>query len=151
MVAIVKCGVCMSLQPPPEDLPYPYETSYIPRLENKADVFFRFQDAFERIAKQGNSRGGGGMSEGGGLVPPGQQQQPGGKHDDDDEEDDDEEEMEEMQQGSGEHLLDGLGLDFTALAAGRGNERRSGPDGDAGDDDADEEIDDEEEEEEEQE
>lgn len=48
-VAIVKCGVCLSLQPTPEDLPYPYETPFVPTLENKADVFFRFLDAFERL------------------------------------------------------------------------------------------------------
>lgn len=48
-VAIVKCGVCLSLEPIPEDLPYPYETPFVPTLENKADVFFRFLDAFERL------------------------------------------------------------------------------------------------------
>eukprot|EP00796_Vickermania_ingenoplastis_P005726 gene5726-4087_t len=52
MLATVRCGVCMMLQPPPDDLPYPYQTSYVPSLENKADIFFRFLDAYERIAKQ---------------------------------------------------------------------------------------------------
>lgn len=54
-IATVKCGVCLSIQPTPEDLPYPYETSYVPELEKKADIFFRFLDAYESIAKKAKS------------------------------------------------------------------------------------------------
>lgn len=56
-IATVKCGVCLSFQPPPPDLPYPYETRFVPSLENKADVFFRFLDAFERISLQNKEQG----------------------------------------------------------------------------------------------
>lgn len=52
-IAVVKCGVCLSLDPIPEDLPYPYHTSFVPELENRADVFFRFQEAFFALVKQG--------------------------------------------------------------------------------------------------
>lgn len=56
-LATVKCGVCLSLQPPPDDLPYPYQTSFVPHLENKADVFFRFQDELERLMKSAGGVG----------------------------------------------------------------------------------------------
>lgn len=49
-LATVKCGYCVSLQPRPAELPYPFETPYVPKLENRADAFFRFSDAYQKLA-----------------------------------------------------------------------------------------------------
>lgn len=71
----VRCTYCMSLRPIPEDLPYPYTTKFIPTLENKADVFFRFSEKYNELLEQqqkeqedrsaGLSTSGGGESGGG--------------------------------------------------------------------------------------
>lgn len=48
----VRCTYCMSLRPVPEDLPYPHVTSYVPSLENKADVFFKFNEKYTALQQQ---------------------------------------------------------------------------------------------------
>jgi transcription elongation factor Elf1 len=48
----VRCTYCMSLRPVPEDLPYPYSTSFVPSLENKADVFFKFNEMYTALLRK---------------------------------------------------------------------------------------------------
>ncbi|RNF26687.1 RNA editing complex protein MP90 [Trypanosoma conorhini] len=48
--AVVRCTYCMSLRPRPLDLPYPFSTSFVPRLENRADVFFKFNELYRGLA-----------------------------------------------------------------------------------------------------
>lgn len=48
----VRCTYCMSLRPIPSDLPYPYTTRYIPSLENKADVFFKFSEKYQSLLQE---------------------------------------------------------------------------------------------------
>ncbi|CCW60778.1 unnamed protein product [Phytomonas sp. EM1] len=48
-VALVKCTHCLSLKPRPAELPFPYATPFVPRLENKADAFFRFSEAYRKL------------------------------------------------------------------------------------------------------
>ncbi|CAD2215222.1 hypothetical protein AGDE_13617 [Angomonas deanei] len=38
--------------------PYPYETSYVPRLETVADCFFRFQHVYEDLTKKAQAEHG---------------------------------------------------------------------------------------------
>lgn len=51
-LATVKCIYCIALKPRPVDLPYPYTTEYVPRLENKADAFFRFNEAYQKLLQE---------------------------------------------------------------------------------------------------
>ncbi|KPA75306.1 hypothetical protein ABB37_08605 [Leptomonas pyrrhocoris] len=48
----VRCTYCMSLRPIPEDMPYPYSTSFVPSLENKADVFFKFNEMYNALLQK---------------------------------------------------------------------------------------------------
>ncbi|KPI86709.1 hypothetical protein ABL78_4225 [Leptomonas seymouri] len=48
----VRCTYCMSLRPIPEDLPYPYSAPFIPSLENKADVFFKFNEMYTALLQR---------------------------------------------------------------------------------------------------
>ncbi|KEG11704.1 RNA editing complex protein MP90, partial [Trypanosoma grayi] len=48
--AVVRCTYCMSVCPRPRDLPYPYSASYVPKLENRADVFFKFNELYRSLA-----------------------------------------------------------------------------------------------------
>ncbi|KAG8343252.1 Transcription elongation factor 1 domain [Trypanosoma vivax] len=50
--AIVTCRYCLSVQPKPQELPYPYVTSFVPRLENRADVFFKFNELYRNLEMQ---------------------------------------------------------------------------------------------------
>ncbi|KAH9601112.1 Transcription elongation factor 1 [Trypanosoma melophagium] len=49
--AVVRCTYCMSLRPRPVDLPYPFTTPFVPKLENRADVFFKFNELYRGIEK----------------------------------------------------------------------------------------------------
>ncbi|ORC89002.1 RNA editing complex protein MP90 [Trypanosoma theileri] len=53
--AVVRCTYCMSLRPRPVDLPYPYTTPFVPKLENRADVFFKFNELYRGIEKKVHS------------------------------------------------------------------------------------------------
>lgn len=51
--AIVECSYCMNLKPRPAELPYPYAADYTSRaLQNRADVFFRFQTEYLKLVKE---------------------------------------------------------------------------------------------------
>ncbi|CAJ1023545.1 Transcription elongation factor Elf1 like, putative [Leishmania lindenbergi] len=45
----VTCTYCCSLRPVPTDLPYPSVQAFVPSLENKADVFFRFNEQYAEL------------------------------------------------------------------------------------------------------
>ncbi|CBZ26656.1 conserved hypothetical protein [Leishmania mexicana MHOM/GT/2001/U1103] len=51
----VCCTYCCSLRPVPPDLPYPSVQSFVPSLENKADVFFRFNEQYAALLRQHES------------------------------------------------------------------------------------------------
>ncbi|CBH08900.1 hypothetical protein, conserved [Trypanosoma brucei gambiense DAL972] len=53
--AVVSCSYCMQLKPRPIDLPYPFTTSFLPKLQNRADVFFEFNELYRRLQLQANS------------------------------------------------------------------------------------------------
>ncbi|AYU78369.1 hypothetical protein, conserved [Leishmania donovani] len=48
----VCCTYCCSLRPAPPDLPYPSVQNFVPSLENKADVFFRFNEQYAALLRQ---------------------------------------------------------------------------------------------------
>ncbi|KAG5480725.1 hypothetical protein CUR178_05860 [Leishmania enriettii] len=47
----VWCTYCCSLKPVPPDLPYPSAQVFVPSLENKADVFFRFNEQYAALLR----------------------------------------------------------------------------------------------------
>ncbi|KAG5506453.1 hypothetical protein JKF63_05956 [Porcisia hertigi] len=47
----VSCTYCCSLRPVPPDLPYPSVQTFVPSLENKADVFFRFNEQYTALLR----------------------------------------------------------------------------------------------------
>ncbi|ESL09596.1 hypothetical protein TRSC58_02681 [Trypanosoma rangeli SC58] len=47
----------MSLRPRPLDLPYPFSTSFVPKLENRADVFFKFNELYRGLAMKAQRSG----------------------------------------------------------------------------------------------
>ncbi|KAG5480010.1 hypothetical protein LSCM1_06430 [Leishmania martiniquensis] len=47
----VWCTYCCSLKPVPPDLPYPSVQAFVPSLENKADVFFRFNEQYAALLR----------------------------------------------------------------------------------------------------
>ncbi|GET88148.1 hypothetical protein, conserved [Leishmania tarentolae] len=51
----VSCTYCCSLRPVPPDLPYPSVQTFVPSLENKADVFFRFNEQYAALLRQHES------------------------------------------------------------------------------------------------
>ncbi|CCW66421.1 unnamed protein product [Phytomonas sp. Hart1] len=51
--AVVRCGHCMALRPRPAELPFPFVTTFVPNLENKADAFFRFSEAYHKLLQEG--------------------------------------------------------------------------------------------------
>nr|CCC89335.1 conserved hypothetical protein [Trypanosoma congolense IL3000] len=53
--AVVNCIYCIQLVPRPVDLPYPFTTSFVPRLENRADVFFKFNELYRGLEQQAAS------------------------------------------------------------------------------------------------
>ncbi|KAK7195567.1 Transcription elongation factor 1 domain-containing protein [Novymonas esmeraldas] len=48
----VTCTYCALLRPVPVDLPYPSVQKFVPSLENKADVFFRFHEQYAALLRQ---------------------------------------------------------------------------------------------------
>ncbi|KAF8285383.1 Transcription elongation factor 1 domain-containing protein [Trypanosoma cruzi] len=55
--AVVRCTYCVSLRPRPAELPYPFLTSFVPRLENRADVFFKFNELYRGLAVEADPSG----------------------------------------------------------------------------------------------
>ncbi|RNF07397.1 RNA editing complex protein MP90 [Trypanosoma rangeli] len=55
--AVVRCTYCMSLRPRPLDLPYPFSTPFVPKLENRADVFFKFNELYRGLAMKAERSG----------------------------------------------------------------------------------------------
>lgn len=60
--AVVKCVYCMALKPRPAELPYPFTTKYVPRLENRADAFFRFNERYRKLLLDAGGGGCGGAA-----------------------------------------------------------------------------------------
>ncbi|EKF30167.1 hypothetical protein MOQ_006027 [Trypanosoma cruzi marinkellei] len=55
--AVVRCTYCMSLRPRPVELPYPFLTPFVPKLENRADVFFKFNELYRGLAAKADPNG----------------------------------------------------------------------------------------------